>query len=193
MFSFRPHLSLFVSGGCDPWLWHFLGIFTYISVCAILLTVIINWFDSLQKLMHCMKIFKYLLLYFNLIILSTLYVYKVVVYILCAFNRTERSFIDVKAVHMILLFSLDYFSQHLWKKGWEKSPGSATITNRSPSQTLRGRENRQIQTSTNWTNVRKALGLALSSPSEVIAMIKVLKNTRTKWHKVRHKTNSLVE
>ena len=38
------------------------------------------------------------------------------------------------------------------------------------------------------TNVRKALRLALSSPSEVIAMLKGLKNTRTKWHKVRHKT-----
>ena len=37
------------------------------------------------------------------------------------------------------------------------------------SQTPRGRGNRQIQTSTNRTNVRKALRLALSSPSEVIA------------------------
>ena len=33
--------------------------------------------------------------------------------------------------------------------------------NRSPSQTPRGRGNRQIQTSTNRTNVRKALRLAL--------------------------------
>ena len=45
----------------------------------------------------------------------------------------------------------------LVKKGLEKSPGSATITNRSPSQTPRGRGNRQIQTSTNRTNVWKAL------------------------------------
>ena len=90
------------------------------------------------------------------------------------------------------------------KQRYEKSAGSATITNRSPSQTLRGRWNRQIQTSTNHTSVRKALRLALSSPSEVIAMLKGLKkkkkkkkkkknkkkkqtNTRTKWHKVRHK------
>ena len=50
-----------------------------------------------------------------------------------------------------------------------------------------------MQTSTNRTNVRKALRLALSSPSEVIAMLKGLKNTRTKWHKVRHKTNRFVE
>ena len=42
-------------------------------------------------------------------------------------------------------------------------------------------------------NVRKALRLALSTLSEVIAMLKGLKNTRTKWHKVRHKTNHLVE
>ena len=32
-----------------------------------------------------------------------------------------------------------------------------------------------------------------SPPSEVIAMLKALKNTRTKWHKVRHKTNRPVE
>ena len=49
----------------------------------------------------------------------------------------------------------------------------------------------QIQTSTNRSNVRKALRLALSSPSKVITMLKGLKNTRTKWHKVRHTTNRL--
>ena len=65
------------------------------------------------------------------------------------------------------------------KKVREKSR-SATITNRSPSQTPRGRGNRQIQTSTNRTNVRKALRLALSPPNEVIAILKGLKNTRTK-------------
>ena len=75
------------------------------------------------------------------------------------------------------------------KKGKRK----VTITNRSPSQTPRGRGNRQIQTSTNRTNVRKALRLALSSPSEVIAILKGLKNTRTKWHTERHTTNRLVE
>ena len=80
----------------------------------------------------------------------------------------------------------------LVEKRKEKSPGSATITNRSPSQTPRGRGNRQIQTSTNRTKQRKALRLALSSPSEVIAMLKGLKNTRTKWYKVRHKTNRLL-
>ena len=45
---------------------------------------------------------------------------------------------------------------------------------------LLGRGNRQIQTSTNRTNVRKALRLALSSLSEVIAILKGLKNARTK-------------
>ena len=57
----------------------------------------------------------------------------------------------------------------------EKSQGSATIPKRSPSQTPRGRGNRQTQTSTNRTNARKALRLALSSPSEVIAILKGLK------------------
>ena len=42
-------------------------------------------------------------------------------------------------------------------------------------------------------NVRKTLRLALSSPSEVIAILKGLKNTRTKWHSKRHTTNRLVE
>ena len=50
-----------------------------------------------------------------------------------------------------------------------------------------------MQTSTNRSNIRKALRLALSSPSEVIAMLKRLKNTRTKWQKVRHTTNRLAE
>ena len=78
-------------------------------------------------------------------------------------------------------------------KKCKKSPGSATITNRSPSHTPRGRGNWQIQTSTNRTNAGKALRLAISSPSEVIAILKGLKNTRTKWHMVRHTTNRLVE
>ena len=71
-------------------------------------------------------------------------------------------------------------SRHPAAKKGEKSPGSATITNRSPSQTPRGRGNRQIQTSTNRTNVRKALRLALSSPSEVIAILKGLKKHKNK-------------
>ena len=66
------------------------------------------------------------------------------------------------------------------KKGKTKSPGSATITKRSPSQTPRGRENKQNQTSANRTNVRKAQRLALSSQSEVIAMLKGLKTKQKK-------------
>ena len=72
--------------------------------------------------------------------------------------------------------SIANYIAYLFKKSKRKIQGSATITNRSPSQTPRGRENRQIQTSTNRTNVRKVLILALSSPSEVIAMLKGLKN-----------------
>ena len=49
----------------------------------------------------------------------------------------------------------------------------------SPSQTPRGRGNRQNQTSANRTNVRKALRLAPSSPSEVIAMTEKHKNKLT--------------
>ena len=63
------------------------------------------------------------------------------------------------------------------KKGKRKVQG---VPQSQTAQTPRGRGNRQIQTSTNQTNVRKALKLALSSPSEVIAVLKGLKNTRTK-------------
>ena len=66
------------------------------------------------------------------------------------------------------------------KKMQEKSPGSATITSRSPSQTQRGRGNRQNKTSANQTNVRKSLNVALSSKNEIIAVLKGLENTRTK-------------
>ena len=81
----------------------------------------------------------------------------------------------------------------LEKKGKRKVQGVPQSRTRSPSQTPRGRGNRQIQISTNQTNIRKALRLTLSSPSEVIAILKGLKNTKTKWHMVRHATNRLVE
>ena len=61
-------------------------------------------------------------------------------------------------------FDLPDIFRIMSQKKVRESQGSATITNRSPSQTPRGRGNRQIQTSTNRTNVRKALRLALSFP-----------------------------
>ena len=66
------------------------------------------------------------------------------------------------------------------RKRKEKNRGSATITNRSSSQTPRGRGIRQNQTSTNRTNVRKALRLALSSPNEVIAILKMIEKHKNK-------------
>ena len=72
----------------------------------------------------------------------------------------------------------------LWLKFYEEavieSEARTARTSRNPSQTPRGRGNIQNQTNPNRTNVRKALRLALSSPSEVIAVLKVLKNTITK-------------
>ena len=65
------------------------------------------------------------------------------------------------------------------KKGKRKVQG-VPQAQAGPSQTPRGRENRQIQKCTNRTNLQKALRLALSSPNEVIAMLKGLKSTRTK-------------
>ena len=69
-------------------------------------------------------------------------------------------------------------------KGKRKVKGNATITSRSPSQTSRGRGRRQNQTSANRTKEQKALRLALSLPSKVIAILKGLKkqeqnNTRS--------------
>ena len=80
-----------------------------------------------------------------------------------------------KGRHMIATaFRIDRFDE---KQKQEKSPGRATITNRSPSQTPRGRGNRQNQGRANRTNVRKALRLVFSSPNEVIAMLKGLKKS----------------
>ena len=72
-----------------------------------------------------------------------------------------------------------YMKGLIEKKKARKKSRECHSQNRSPSQTPRERGNRQIQTSTDRTNVRKALRLALSSPSEVIAMLKGLRNTRT--------------
>ena len=64
------------------------------------------------------------------------------------------------------------------------------MTSRSSSQTRRGIANRQNQTSGNQTNVR---GLAPSSPSEVIPMLKGLKKHKNKITPGKTKTNRLVE
>ena len=69
----------------------------------------------------------------------------------------------------------------------QREPGGKKVREKSreyhnhkPQPFPRGTGNRQLQTSTNRTNVQKALRLSLSSPSEVIAMLKQLKNTSRK-------------
>ena len=74
-------------------------------------------------------------------------------------------------VHTVFIFINDLDADSFIKR-LRDSQRSATITNHSSSQTPIGRGNRQNQTSANRTNVRKALRLALSSPSEVITMQK---------------------
>ena len=73
----------------------------------------------------------------------------------------------------MLLFSGDH------KKG--KREKSRECHNHKPQSfpDTKRKINRYCQTSANRTNVRKAPRLALSSPSEVIAMLKGLKNTST--------------
>ena len=90
------------------------------------------------------------------------------------------------------LLHIDIFYTVSKKNVWEKSRECHNHKTQ-PFPDPRGRGNQQIQTSTNQTNVRKALRLALSSPSEVIAILKGLKNTRTKWHTGRHTPNRLVD
>ena len=77
------------------------------------------------------------------------------------------------------------------KKGTDKGPGSATITNRNPSQTPRGRGNRQIQTSTNRTNVRN-IKISSLFPKRGNRNAKRTEKHKKKMTQVRHKTNRLV-
>ena len=64
------------------------------------------------------------------------------------------------------------------KKRWRK--GSATITSRSPSQTKEEEETDKAKQAQIEQTYGKALRLALSFPSEEIAMLKGLKNTKAK-------------
>ena len=73
-----------------------------------------------------------------------------------------------------------------------KNPGSATITSRSQSLIARGRRKRHQPKRAKQTNARKAHRPSLSSPSEMIAMLKGPENTRTK-RKARLNINLLVE
>ena len=86
----------------------------------------------------------------------------------------------VKSMDFLLLEQICSTASKVRKKVREKSR-ECHNHKPQPFPDPRGRENRHIQTSTKRTNVRKALRLALSSPSEVIAILKRLKkNTRTK-------------
>ena len=64
------------------------------------------------------------------------------------------------------------------QKGKKKSPGSATVTSCRQSLTPRGEK--ETQRNLRKTNERKAHRLARSFPMEVMAMLKGVKNTRTK-------------
>ena len=73
---------------------------------------------------------------------------------------------------LALLFFFPKRNCHNHKKGKRKPQPFPDTKRKSP--------NKQNQTSANQTNVRKAISLVLSFPGEVIAMLKGLKNTRTK-------------
>ena len=64
------------------------------------------------------------------------------------------------------------------QKGKKKSPGSTTIASRRQSRTPRGERRKGIQAK--QTNAQKAHRPAHSSPIEVMAILKGLRNTRTK-------------
>ena len=65
---------------------------------------------------------------------------------------------------------------------------TAAIPRHKEEEEKKTKKKKKKKKSRNRTNVRKAPRLALSSPSEVIASLKGLKNARTKH---RHKTNRL--
>ena len=69
---------------------------------------------------------------------------------------------------------------HVHKKREGKKSGECHNHKPHPFQTLREEETDKSKQAQIQTNVRKALRLALSSPSEVIALLKGLKNTITK-------------
>ena len=71
-------------------------------------------------------------------------------------------------------------SASLHKKGKRKVQGVPQSQTAALPRHQEEEETDKSKKSTNRTNVRKALRLALSSPSEVIAILKGLKNTRTK-------------
>ena len=77
------------------------------------------------------------------------------------------------------------------KKKYDKSPGrSARITNRSPLQTPRGKRTKTKQAHI-AQNVRKALRLAVSSPSEIIWMLKGRKKHKNKITQDNIKKNNI--
>ena len=86
---------------------------------------------------------------------------------------------DVIFLYQRTVSAIKFRKRRTKKKLIEKSR-ECQITNRSHSHTPRGRGNRENQTSANQTTVRNALRLALYSQSKIIAMLKGLKNARTK-------------
>ena len=89
----------------------------------------------------------------------------------------ETNLIRVKVqaqnVQKVLKYRISHFKASFQKSEW-KGPGYATITNRSQPSPLRGRQKWQklIHAQNIQTNVREAQRPDLSSPSEVIRMLK---------------------
>ena len=96
-------------------------------------------------------------------------------------------------MHGILIFN----SNDIWQScAWHVKIGKRKVQGVPQSQTAalpRPQEEEETDKSKQAQIEQKALRLALCSPSEVIAILKGLKNTRTKWHTERHTTNRLVE
>ena len=78
------------------------------------------------------------------------------------------------------------------QNGKQKIPGNATITSRSESLTPKGKGKRHKPTCAKQTSLRKHTDNLSLFPSEVIAMLKGLKNIRTK-RKARLNKSRLVE
>ena len=93
---------------------------------------------------------------------------------------------EVNVIKKIFLCAIQLYTNYVnecRKKGKRKVQG---VPQSQTAALPRHQEEEETEIGTNCTNVRKALRLALSSPSG-------LKNTITKRHKVRHKTNPRAE
>ena len=97
---------------------------------------------------------------------------------------------EVIIMYLAKNFCLDDLKVKKGKRKVQWVPHSQTAALPRPQEEEETDKSKQAQTKQTYKSTKIS---SLSSPSEVIAILKGLKNTRTKWHRERHTTNRLVE